>query len=300
MQHADYDRILLVDKPAGITSFELVKKIKRGCKIKKIGHAGTLDRLASGLMILATGHATKLLRYFMDQDKVYETEFLLGVTTDTCDMDGIVTEKKPVTSEHFDKLDQVLKKFTGTIDQTPPVYSAVKINGKRASDRVRDGEQIEIKARRITLFSIDVLEVNTDSARVKLSVACSKGTYIRSLARDVGKELGCGASVSGIRRTESGGFSVDNALRSEDVDLTKQGPACLSMGDALAFMSSISVDEKAERKVLNGVPFALSDVVEHQDRGSRYSAVYNLNKKLIAIADVENRHVAYLNVLNQV
>ncbi len=301
MNRSINDSVLLIDKPAGKTSFEVIKEIKRRCRVKKIGHAGTLDMLASGLLVAATGRATKLVRYFMDQKKEYEAVISLGVVTDSYDRDGEIISRNEVTDGHFDAVQSTLNCFVGTIEQTPPVYSAVKINGKRASDRVRRGEQLELQSRQVTVDSIDVLNVDRDSALLTIRVMCSKGTYIRSLAKDLGEKLGCGASVYDLRRTKSGFFTVRDAACPDDFCLENESKGCISMDAALLpFMNSIIIDEDTEKRVLNGAQFARSEIVECLQNESKYSAVYNRNKKLVAIAgiDFNNWHVTYLNVFN--
>ncbi len=300
MQTAN-DRVLLIDKPAGITSFDVISSLKRRLKIKKAGHSGTLDRLASGLLIVATGRATKLTRYFLDQPKEYTAAVSLGIETDTCDRDGEITRRSDVTAGHYDRLDSVIGAFTGTIEQTPPVYSAVKIQGLRASDRVRRGEHVEMTPRQVTVYSIQVLEVHTDSNRAKLKVSCSKGTYIRSLARDIGRVLGCGASVHDLRRTASGPFRIEDAASPDETVLgppSKRG--CLRMEDSVPFMNRIILASGAETKVLHGMRFGQNEVDSFESQDSEFTAVFSMKNDLVAVARInyDEWNVRYLNVFN--
>ncbi|MCL2389273.1 MAG: tRNA pseudouridine(55) synthase TruB [Elusimicrobia bacterium] len=210
--------MLLVDKPSGITSFKIVSLIRHKLKVKKVGHCGTLDPLATGLLIILVGAATKLQDGFMKQDKVYTATLKLGLTTDTGDTDGaiIACVKPNVTIE---QLSIAAKKFTGTINQIPPMYSALKVNGKKLYELARQGITVERKSRSVTIRNIDILsELNSfDGQNAQLRVDCSSGTYIRTLAEDIGKELGCGAAISALRRESIGSFSVESALIYDDI-----------------------------------------------------------------------------------
>lgn len=295
------DKILLVDKPVGRTSFEVIAGIRRRLRIKKIGHSGTLDKFASGLLVVGTGRATKLTRYYLDQPKEYEVLISLGITTDTGDRDGAVTGNSPVLQKHYEMIQSVPDRFTGTIQQTPPVYSAVKIEGKRASDRIRAGEHVELQPREVHVYSIEVLKVDTDSAQLSIRVSCSKGTYVRSLAQDIGIMLGCGASLHDLRRIRSGSFRIEDAVSPEMLNPDElDGKGLLRMDEALPFMNRIVVTAEAEGRVFNGVRFTESDISEYERKNSPYSAVFNKEKKLIAIAavDFNNWQMKYCNVFN--
>jgi tRNA pseudouridine55 synthase len=210
---------LLIDKPEGWTSFDVVAKARgivrqaTGQKIK-IGHAGTLDPFATGLLIVLLGSYTKQQDAFMKKYKTYEVTIELGKTSSTGDPEGdttTVTDRKPPSSE----VNDVLKRFIGTIEQTPPVHSAIKINGKRAYELARAGKPVEMKTRQVTIYSID----NAIYAYPAVTFRCrvSSGTYIRSLASDIGQELGTGAYVTMLRRTEINTFSVHDAISAENL-----------------------------------------------------------------------------------
>ncbi len=202
--------IVLIDKPVGISSFGAVVKVRRASGVKRVGHAGTLDPMASGLLIIMIGRDyTRQADSFLKLDKVYEAELTLGATSTTADSEGEITpksDKEPAKAQ----IDQTLQQFVGKISQTPPRYSALKINGQRAYDRARKGEDFEIKPRTITIYSIE--NVKYRYPKLSFTTKVSSGTYIRSLAEDIGASLGTGAYLSALRRTQIGKYDIKNAL----------------------------------------------------------------------------------------
>ncbi len=210
------DRVLLIDKPMQWTSFDVVNKLRGKLKIKKIGHAGTLDPLATGLLILCTGKMTKRIDEFQAQEKEYTGNFVIGQTTPSHDLETLVSEAKDISSISEEVIQEAIKKFTGTIQQVPPIHSAIKVDGKRAYALARKGKEPELKPREVTVsvFEITGIQLPTVSFRI----ICSKGTYIRSLARDFGEELGVGAYLSKLCRTRIGQFHLKDALTIEDIN----------------------------------------------------------------------------------
>lgn len=204
--------ILLIDKPAGWTSFDVVAKLRRITGVKKIGHAGTLDPFATGLLIVAVGkEATKNIDQFVKLDKTYEATFVLGATSTTHDPEGRISlAKNEETRIEKREVEQALAQLTGTIEQIPPMHSAIKVNGQRLYKLAREGKEIEREPRRVTVHTFEVLDYAWPKLRVH--ILCSSGTYIRALARDLGTALGVGAYVSELRRTRIGDFSIDNAV----------------------------------------------------------------------------------------
>ncbi len=206
------EEIIFVDKPAGITSFGAVARVRRvlsereGHKVK-VGHTGTLDPFATGLLILMAGKATKRCPEFMKLDKVYEATLCLGSTSTTGDPEGEITQTSAelISREQFE---QTIQKFVGEIEQTPPAYSAIKINGQRAYKLARAGKEVEIPVRKIQIYSIDILDFDYPSAKIRCHV--SSGTYIRTLAEDIGKDLGCGAYLTALRRTQIASYDIQN------------------------------------------------------------------------------------------
>ncbi|MDR0724076.1 MAG: tRNA pseudouridine(55) synthase TruB [Endomicrobium sp.] len=208
--YSDISGMLLVDKPSNITSFKVVKNLRKILNIKKAGHCGTLDPLANGLLLVLLGKATKLQNKFMKKDKVYNSTFLLGVTTDTYDLDGKITSLKEVSYVNAEKIKTSVDKFKGEIFQVPPMYSALKVKGKKLCNLARKGVEIKRNARKITIYGFDIL--NFDKNIINVRVHCSSGTYIRCLAKDLGETLGCGAAVKTLRREKISNFDVKDAI----------------------------------------------------------------------------------------
>ncbi|MEN8135027.1 MAG: tRNA pseudouridine(55) synthase TruB [Thermodesulfobacteriota bacterium] len=203
--------IFMVDKPAGSSSFRMVQLVRRALNIKKTGHAGTLDPFATGLLVICSGRpATKLISHFMDGEKVYEATMLLGVETSTQDPEGEVTARQPVLDVTRERVEECLAGFVGEQTQVPPLYSALKYKGKPLYHYARKGIEIERAPRLITISAIECLGL--DHETIKIRVRCGKGTYIRTLAADIGRALGCGAHLIALRRMQSGFFSVEDAV----------------------------------------------------------------------------------------
>lgn len=206
---------LLVDKDLDWTSFDVVKKIKNIIKCKKVGHAGTLDPLATGLLIICTGKNTKKINDIQNQDKVYTGEFILGKSTPSHDLETEFNSQKDIKNITSDRIEEVSKRFVGEQLQRPPKFSAVKVNGKRAYEYARDNEEVKIKEKNIKIYEFKITEYNLPNISFKIS--CTKGTYIRSIARDFGEKLGCGAVLSKLRRTEIGNYNVEDAFKVNDL-----------------------------------------------------------------------------------
>lgn len=257
--------ILLLDKRLGVSSNKALQEVRRLFNANKAGHTGSLDPLATGLLPLCFGEATKVSALMLDDDKRYEVLIQLGVMTDTGDAEGIVIETKPVPSLTEQQLLDCLQQFTGPIDQVPPMYSALKLNGKKLYELAREGITVERKARQITIFELNLLAFGDDWLR--LDVFCSKGTYIRSLAEDIGHRLGCGGTVKELRRTRSGQFIIDQAWRIEQ--LVEMDPfnlnACLiDVDKPLEFMPAVHVSEHQA----DCIGFGQSIIVNEQSSGS--------------------------------
>jgi tRNA pseudouridine55 synthase len=207
--------ILLLDKPLTWTSFDVVRKVRNTLKIKKIGHAGTLDPLATGLLILCTGKFTKKIEQIQAQEKEYTGTFTLGQTTPSYDLETDINHTCDYSHLSTEAIQAATQPFLGKIEQIPPIYSAVKIDGQRAYKLARRGEEAEIKPKIIEIKAFDLTAIA--GPVVSFRVVCSKGTYIRSLARDFGQALGCGAHLSSLRRTRIGDYQVSDALTLEDI-----------------------------------------------------------------------------------
>ena len=209
------DRVMLVNKPLEWTSFDVVRKLRYKLKIKKIGHAGTLDPLATGLLIICTGKMTKRIDEYQAQEKEYTGRFIIGQSTTSHDLETEVNETWDISHITKDKIVETTKLFIGTIDQVPPMHSAIKIDGKRAYELARKGESAELKSRQVIISAFDITAIEFPS--VSFRVVCTKGTYIRSLARDFGKALGVGAYLAELCRTRIGNFRLEDAMQIEDI-----------------------------------------------------------------------------------
>lgn len=258
---ADVSYVLPVDKPAGPTSHDIVARARRALKNKRIGHTGTLDPFASGLLLLCVGHATRLAEYLTRLPKTYEAELLFGASTDTDDNTGAVN----ATSEHWRSLDEsavhaAFDAWRGTRMQTPSQFSAKKVDGVRAYDAARRGETVSIAPVSITIHDIVIQEF--DLPRVRFSVTCSSGTYVRALARDIGVDLGTFSHLTSLRRTRVGDHDVANAIpldALDDAERVEEG--AISCLDAVASMARIEIDADGVTEISHGRVVKLSAVV---------------------------------------
>jgi tRNA pseudouridine55 synthase len=251
-QKKNINGILLLDKPIGFSSNQALQKIKWLLKAAKAGHTGTLDPLATGLLPLCFGEATKFAHFLTDADKTYIATIKLGATTTTGDAEGEVLTTSPVNVSRSD-FEQACQQFTGEISQTPPMYSALKFEGKALYEYARAGVEIERKARRVTIQNIEVNSFAGDVAVI--SVTCSKGTYIRTLAEDIGKQLGCGAHLIGLRRTATADYQIAQAVTLEQFEAMSEEErlAVLAPPDsAVHYLPAITLDDDAAFYLLQG------------------------------------------------
>ena len=209
-------RIILINKPLEWTSFDVVNKLRRKLKIKKIGHAGTLDPLATGLLILCTGKMTKRIDEFQAQEKEYTGTLVIGQTTPSHDLETPVSEAKDLSGVSDEKIIRATSPFVGVIQQIPPIHSAIKVDGKRAYKLARKGKEPELKPREVTVSEFEITSIELPN--IGFRIVCSKGTYIRSIARDFGETLGVGAYLSKLCRTRIGEFKLEDALTIEEVN----------------------------------------------------------------------------------
>jgi tRNA pseudouridine55 synthase len=241
---------LIVDKPKGVTSFEVVKKIRKLLpKNIKVGHTGTLDPLATGILIISIGKATRLSEYLIKQDKCYRVKGQFGISSDTYDIDGNVKKVNCPKIEEKDLL-ETLDKFKGEIEQIPPLYSAIRIKGKRAYELARKGKDFEISPRRVRIYSLELEEFNYPFFSIK--VCCSSGTYVRSLIHDIGRSFGCDAVVVGLRRTKVGNITEDTAVPLDKIDRESLRKYLLSPEKVLPF-PVLRLSSEDGTKFINGI-----------------------------------------------
>jgi tRNA pseudouridine55 synthase len=245
--------LLVLDKPSGITSRDAVNAVQQWFPRKtKIGHTGTLDPLASGVLVVCVGHATRLAEYVQAMGKTYKSTFVLGAVSDTDDADGAITQNPAAQPLDEPSVRCALAAFAGEVEQIPPAYSAAKVAGQRAHTLARGGEEVDLKPRRVAIYQIDGLAYKWP--RLEVEVRCGKGTYIRAIARDLGQKLGCGAYVDTLRRTRVGPFTTEAAITLDmPPDVARQGLRPVS--EAVAELSRVEVDaDTADRLRLGQFP----------------------------------------------
>jgi tRNA pseudouridine55 synthase len=256
---AGIDGVLVIDKPAGMTSHDVVDRIRKRFGTRRVGHAGTLDPDATGVLILGLGRATRFLSYAQASIKRYRTTAVFGVTTTTQDAAGEVVERRAVNVSEA-QVRAVAAEHTGDLDQVPPMVSAVRVGGERLYKKARRGEEIERATRPVTIYQLEVLSFTEDPPEAVLDVRCSAGTYVRTLVHDIGASLGCGAHLRSLRRTEAGGFVETDAIELDAVEKEH----LLPLADAVRDLPRIEIEDDAARLVANGRRLELpsADLVE--------------------------------------
>ncbi len=249
------DGVLLLNKPNGLTSHDVVARARKIFGTKKVGHAGTLDPFATGLLVLCLGKATRIVEYLTGCDKTYTATMRLGQSTDTQDLTGQVLTTRPVPEFSSVELNKVFAGFVGSIEQTPPMYSAKRVAGTRLYTLARQGKIVERAARPVRIHALELHDVTLPDIRFRVS--CSSGTYIRTLAHDIGECLGCGAHLTTLQRTHIGGFSLDDAVSLEYLgELAEPAKLCSilhPLDSALAFFPSVTLNETLTQKILHGI-----------------------------------------------
>ena len=245
--------ILIVDKPAGWTSQDVVAKLRGVFHEKRVGHGGTLDPMATGVLPVFFGRATRAVEFFEHADKTYLATLRLGQVTDTQDVTGNTLETHPVDLGAAE-IAAVLPRFTGPLDQIPPMYSAIKIGGRKLYELARTGKEVERKARQISIFSLELLAV--EGCDATLRVHCSKGTYVRTLCHDIGAALGCGGCMAALRRVQAGAYTVDRAVTMEEILATPEPAALLQPVESLfAAHTVLTLSPAQEKCCRNGADF---------------------------------------------
>lgn len=251
------DGIIVINKPIRCTSYNIVYRVKKIFK-EKVGHTGTLDPLATGVLPILIGKGTKLSNYLMEHDKEYIATLKLGKKTDTLDAEGEVIEEREVDDNIFnkDKIDEVLNKFIGKIEQIPPLYSAIKVNGKKLYEYARNGQNVEVKPRQVEIYKINLLNIDKEQKEIKFKVNCSKGTYIRTLCLDIAEKLGSIGYMSSLQRTRVGRFKIEDAITIDELEKNEQNNEFLnknliSIEDIFIDKEVINLDDT--KSFLNGV-----------------------------------------------
>ncbi len=275
------DGIVNVNKPLGLTSHDVVYKLRRILNIKKIGHTGTLDPEASGVLPMCIGKGTKLAEYLTAADKQYMARLQLGAFTDTQDASGEVLQSFDVCVTE-EQIRDAVKKFIGEISQIPPMYSAIKIDGKKLYELAREGKTVEREPRKIVISKIEIKNIDLNNNTVDMLVDCSKGTYIRTLCNDIGAELGCGGHMSALNRTKSGRFEIENAYTLEQIEKmaeTENYSFMTPVSEALPEYERIILADRNAYRVRNGIKITVSGLQE-----GRIYRVFDEKNEFLALA----------------
>ena len=278
------DGILIVNKTKGCTSHDIVYQVKKIVN-EKVGHTGTLDPMATGVLPLLVGKGTLCSKYLMNHDKVYRVKLQLGQKTDTLDGEGNIIEEKQVTDNIIEKekVEEVLKSMIGKQEQIPPIYSAIKVNGKKLYEYARKGEKVEIKPRKIEIYNIELIKINKKDRQIEFQVACSKGTYIRSLCEEIASKLNTVGYMCELERLQVGKFNIVDAITLETLEKNKEmiHKKIISIEELFKDNKNIELDDKKLTLFLNGVQLS------RKEKDGVYK-IYNKNK-FIGIGWVENQ-----------
>lgn len=290
--------VIVIDKPAGVTSARVVATVKRCLKGVKVGHTGTLDPAATGVLVCTVGAATRLSRFFLAAPKTYRATCRLGVETDTQDAEGQITARRPVTVDEA-RVRTATARFQGAITQVPPVFSALKHRGVPLYRLARAGRAVAKPSRRVTVYRLTVLAV--DLPQVMLEVACSAGTYVRTLCADLGTALGCGGHMNALRRTACAGFTLADAVSLETLEtLARQGRIAeriIDMNAALRQMAEVTAPPALARRIANGGRLGAADIPP--PAGEEALKVVDHRQRLLAVVtfDPDTRHYDYVCVM---
>lgn len=288
--------IININKPLGMTSHDVVGRLRRILGIKKIGHTGTLDPDASGVLPMCIGRATKTADMLTAQNKQYIAEVTLGSATTTLDASGEVTETSEVNVDESE-IQSVVTEFVGNIMQIPPMYSAIKIDGKRLYELAREGVEVERKPRAVTIERIEILSIDLENKKFSMKVDCSKGTYIRTLCDDIGRRLGCLAHMSALIRTRSGRFCIDDAYTLDEVEkMAENGNMSFLVPIDKVFeeLPKLILSSRRARLMCNGVQISAQGIID----GETYR-VYDESGSFLTISEAENGHLKILKTFYQ-
>lgn len=289
------DGFINIYKEQGYTSFDVVAKLRGILKQKKIGHTGTLDPMAEGVLLVCLGSATKMCDLLTEKNKTYTCTMLLGKTSDTEDVTGKLTDVTDIYPDEQTVIETVMS-FVGDYMQIPPMYSAIKVNGKKLYELARAGQVIERQPRPVTIHSIQIL--STDLPRVTFDVSCSKGTYIRSLCRDIGEKLGCGAVMERLIRTEVKGFTIEESLTLDAVEKARDDGTLmqhvLTTDKLMPDIPELHISAKGEKLLANGNKLSADSFVENQIYRDTYVKVYDENERFAALYEYSDEKRQYV------
>ena len=278
--------ILNIFKPKGMSSFDVVRVVKKVAKTGKVGHTGTLDPEATGVLPVCIGRATKIIDYIMDSEKVYEVTFKLGIRTTTYDLEGEILEEKDTSNLRNEDILDVIREFIGEYSQVPPMYSALKQNGVRLYELARKGIEVEREGRLIKIYNIEDIKIN--NPYVSMKVTCSKGTYIRSLCYDIGEKLGVFGTMTELNRSKTSVFSQEKSININDLTEGNIGNYIVTMEEALSKYEAITVHGKYVKLLINGVRVAENRFTKDKIINNRLYRVYDENNNFIGLGERNN------------
>lgn len=285
------DGVVNINKPKGMTSHDVVNRLRRILNMKKVGHTGTLDPDATGVLPMCIGRATKLSDYLMSSEKQYRAELTLGISTDTQDSSGDVVKKCEVAFDE-EEIKAVVTKFIGEIEQIPPMYSAIKMDGKKLYELAREGVEVEREPRRVTIHNIDIKNIDLEQNRIDMVIDCSKGTYIRTLCNDIGECLGCGGHMSALMRTRSGRFGIEDSITLDELEMRAQENDfgfIVPLAEVLSEYKSVILAEKNAWRVRNGIKTSVEGLCE----GELYR-IFDEQGNFLALAQQSNDRLLML------
>jgi tRNA pseudouridine55 synthase len=291
--------IIVINKPSGLSSHDVITELRRILRIRRIGHAGTLDPQATGILLACMEKGTKVAQFLTEYDKEYEAVIRLGITTDTYDGEGEIIETKENFRVNPEEISKVIDSFMGNIRQTPPLYSAIKFKGKKLYQYARAKEEVEIKKRDVEITDIEIIKF--DMPDVRITVSCSKGTYIRSLAHDIGQKLGCGAYLFSLCRTRVGPYNLIDALGLQEIShIQNEGRLAqiiIPIEEVLAHLPSVVLKEGFTERIKHGAPLVSSSVssIEADFKENQTICVKNDQRKIVAIGKALSSAVRFLD-----
>ncbi len=282
--------VIIANKPEGLTSFEVVKRIKEVTKPQKVGHMGTLDPFATGVLPLAVGKATKLVRFLINKDKEYRGTVKLGEATDTHDLNGEIVEQNPVGDIDPERTKKIAGDFEGMREQTPPMYSAKKLEGRRLYELAREGKEVKREPELVNIYRLEILEVKNDE--IEFRMHCSAGAYVRKFAHNFGNRLGCGGHLKKLKRISAGPFSLKDSCSPEEIERNFK-EVLIPLSEIPLEFDSVTVDEETRDGVKHGRDFRAEDI----DKRREYYCVLDKKKRLIALAEPDGENLLHPSIV---
>lgn len=282
--------ILSINKAKDMTSHDVVSILRKKLNMKKIGHTGTLDPMATGVLPICIGNATRVAEYIVEQGKSYKAEFKFGIRTTTYDITGDIIERSDNVNFSQEEIENVLRNFRGEISQKPPIYSAIKVDGKKLYEYARENKEVDVKSRNVNIYELDLIEISGDIC--KIHVKCSKGTYIRSLINDIGESLGSYATMTSLVRTSVGRFTIDKSIDISNIDNISKDDLLaklISIDDAVYNLNSINLSEEFKFRLINGQRINIKDLPKNIKLYFDEDIKLSVDGEFLGIARIKDR-----------